>query len=104
MSINKVTNELVVTANSDSKTYDGSELKNVGFTTSNVLVGADTVVATVIGSQTNAGTSDNVVQANSVHVMRGNVEVTQNYTLGSNVNGKLTVNQKVINISSAGGE
>ncbi|WP_034638475.1 YDG domain-containing protein, partial [Chitinivibrio alkaliphilus] len=53
---------LEITAESDSKEYDGTALTNAGYTVSDgSVVGTETLDAvTVTGSQTDVGTSDNV--------------------------------------------
>ena len=95
-----VTQEIVITANSGSKLYDGTALTNSGFTyTENVLAEGDVLTAVVEGSQLNAGSSDNVVT--NYKVMRGDVDVTKNYTFGESVNGTLTVRKRSVTLTSA---
>ena len=95
LSITAVETALVVTANSNSKTYDGTALTDSGYTyTEGVLVDGDELVVVITGSQTDAGSSANVVT--SVKVMRGDVDVTTCYTMGEHVNGTLTVNPKAV--------
>ena len=95
LSITAVETALVVTANSNSKTYDGTALTDSGYTyTEGVLAEGDELVVEVEGSQTDAGSSANVVT--SVKVMRGDVDVTTCYTMGEHVNGTLTVNPKAV--------
>ncbi len=61
------------------------------------------VVATILGSQTDAGSSANVVVEGSVKVLRNNsVDISNNYTFGTHVNGTLTVNQRSITLTSGG--
>lgn len=98
LSITKITAPIIVTANSPTKTYDGTELKDSGFSyTQNVLQGKDTISATIVGEQTNAGTSENKVTA--VTIKREDVDVTSNYTLGTHVSGTLTVNKRTVDLS-----
>ena len=80
---------ITVTANSDEKVYDGAPLTNNGFTHAGALVEGDTLTAVVEGSQTDVGSSDNVVT--SYRVMRGETDVTTSYTFADSVKGALTV-------------
>ena len=98
LKINPITeNTITITAASASKTYDGTPLTNNGFTfTEGVLVKGDELTAVVEGSQTDVGSSDNVVT--SYKVMRGNKDVTGNYTFGESVKGTLTVNKRPVTI------
>ncbi|MBR5273271.1 MAG: VWA domain-containing protein [Clostridia bacterium] len=90
LTIEKVDEEIIVTGNSDSKVYDGTPLTNNGFTfTEGVLAEGDEIVAVIEGSQTFAGSSANKVV--SVKVMRGEIDVTDNYTIGTAIDGVLTV-------------
>ncbi len=90
LTVEKVSTEIIVTGASDSKVYDGTPLTNDGFTfTDGVLVEGDEIVVVIEGSQTFAGSSDNKVV--SVKVMRGETDVTGNYTIGASINGTLTV-------------
>ncbi len=100
LTVTAVTQEIVITANSGSKLYDGTALTNSGFTyTENVLAEGDVLTAVVEGSQLNAGSSDNVVT--NYKVMRGDVDVTKNYTFGESVNGTLTVRKRSVTLTSA---
>lgn len=96
LTVNKITEKTItITAASDSKTYDGQPLTNNDYTfTEGVLVDGDLLTAVVEGSVTNVGDSpaDNVVT--SYKVMRGDVDVTKNYTFAASVNGKLTINPR----------
>ena len=80
---------ITVTANSDEKVYDGAPLTNNGFTHEGALVEGDVLTAVVEGSQTDVGSSDNVVT--SYRVMRGETDVTTSYTFSDSVKGALTV-------------
>lgn len=86
---------LTVTAKTDSKTYDGTALVNAGFDTDGIPVtSSDVVTAEITGTITNAGNTDNVV--GNVTVKNGSgVDVTSSYNI-TKVNGKLTVNKKLI--------
>lgn len=90
ISITPITTLIVVTADSDIKGYDGTELTKNSYTyTNDVLIDGDTLVATIIGSQLYVGNSDNIVKA--VKVMRGSKNITSNYTFGTHINGTLRV-------------
>lgn len=88
--ITPITAPIIVTAKSATKTYDGNALTNAGYTyTEGVLLAGDELKATISGSQTTAGTSDNVVT--DVKVMRGSKNITDNYKFGIHIKGTLTV-------------
>ena len=71
---------LTVTADSGSKVYDGTALTKNSYTTSTKPAAGDTLASvTVKGSQTNAGSSDNV--ASDAKLMRGDRDVTANYAI-----------------------
>ena len=98
LKINPITeNTITITANSETKVYDGTPLTDGGFTfTQGVLVKGDVLTAVVEGSQTDAGSSGNTVT--SYKVMRGDKDVTGNYTFGESVKGTLTVNKRPVTI------
>ena len=101
LKINPITeNTITITANSASKTYDGTPLTNNGFTfTKDVLVEGDVLTAVVEGSATNVGDEGkNVVK--SYKVMRGDVDVTGNYTFGNSIDGKLNINKRTVTLTS----
>ena len=99
LSITAVETALVVTANDASKTYDGTALTDSGYTyTEGVLAEGDKLVVEVEGSQTDAGSSANVVK--SVKVMRGEEDVTGNYNIGDPVDGTLTVAKRDVTLTS----
>ena len=101
LKINPITeNTITITAASASKTYDGTPLTNNGFTfTEGVLVKGDELTAVVEGSATNVGDEGkNVVK--SYKVMRGDVDVTGNYTFGNSIDGKLTINKRTVTLTS----
>ena len=81
--------EITITANSDSKEYDGTPLTNGGYTVNGELADGDEIIVEIVGSQTNVGSSDNKVV--SVKVMRDGVDVTGNYANLKLENGILTV-------------
>jgi len=81
---------VTVTADSDSKIYDGTALTKNTYT-STVLAEGDVIESvTVTGSQTEVGSSDNVPGA-AVIKNANNVDVTDCYSI-TYVNGTLTVN------------
>ena len=98
LKINPITEKTItITAKSASKTYDGTPLTDNDFTfTQGVLVKGDVLTAVVEGSQTDAGSSGNTVT--SYKVMRGDKDVTGNYTFGESVKGTLTVNKRPVTI------
>lgn len=90
--ITPIPTPIIVTANSDSKIYDGSYLINEGYTfTEGVLVAGDTlkVETSKRTERSHAGTYENKV--NRVTVMRGTKYITDNYTFGTHVNGTFTI-------------
>lgn len=90
LTVNPITTPIVVTAGSDNKVFDGTELtKNTYAYTDNVLVSGDMLEATITGSQKFVGSSNNTV--NNVKVMRNDEDITSNYTMGTHVNGVLEV-------------
>ena len=102
LKINPITeNTITITANSKDKTYDGTPLTDGGFTfTQGVLVAGDELTAVVEGSATNVGDEGkNVVK--SYKVMRGDVDVTGNYTFENSIDGKLTINKRTVTLTSA---
>lgn len=68
--VKPIQSNIQITANSAEKNYDGTQLTNNGFTftTDVALVAGDTIVALVTGSQTEAGSSANVVE--EYHIWR----------------------------------
>ena len=94
LKVTKITDELTITAKSDSKTYDGTPLTNDGYTyTEGILAEGDVLTAVVEGTITNVGTADNVVT--SYKVMRGTEDVTENYTIGTK-DGSLEVTKRAV--------
>ena len=92
--------EIIITANSANKEYDGTTLKDSGYTyTSGVLVSGDVLEAVVSGEQLNAGLGDNKVI--SYKVTRNGQDVTENYTFGESKNGVLKVTKRTITLTSA---
>ena len=90
LTVNPITTSIVVTADSDTKVYNGTELtKNTYTYTDGVLLSGDMLEATITGSQKFVGSSNNTVS--NVKVMRNGEDITSNYTMGTHVNGVLEV-------------
>ena len=90
LTVNPITTPIVVTADSDTKVYNGTELtKNTYTNTDDVLLPGDMLEVTITGSQKFVGTSSNTVS--NVKVMRNGEDITSNYTMGTHVNGVLEV-------------
>lgn len=90
LTVNPITTPIVVTADSDNKEYDGTELTKNNYTYNDgVLIPGDMLEATITGSQKFVGTSNNTVS--NVKVMRNGEDITSNYTFGTHVNGVLEV-------------
>ena len=104
--INKITTPLIVTADTYSKTYDGTPLTDDGITyTPNVLKGSDFVTAKNVVQKEgqpftlqDVGQADNVVT--NVKVMRRGEDATKNYTFGTHVKGSLTITKRNITVTS----
>ena len=88
---------VTIKADSASKTYDGQPLVKNSFTNTELGSG-DTVTATVTGSQTVFGSSDNTV-SNAVIKNAGNVDVTDSYDI-TYAKGTLTVAQRAVTITA----
>lgn len=90
LTVNPISTPIVVTADSDSKAFDDTELtKNTYAYTNGVLLSGDMLEATITGSQKFVGSSNNIVS--NVKVMRNGEDITSNYTMGTHVNGVLEV-------------
>ena len=101
MTVTPYAEVITITADSASKTYDGTALAASGYTYTGSLAAGDTLVVTVGGSITDAGTGVSTVT--SYKVMRGDVDVTSNYTFGASIDGTLTVNKRNVTLTSASG-
>ena len=101
LKINPITEKTItITAKSASKIYDGTPLTDNDFTfTQGVLVEGDVLTAVVEGSATNVG-DPGVNKVTSYVVMRGDVDVTGNYTFGNSIDGKLTINKRTVTLTS----
>jgi len=81
---------LVITAASDSKTYDGTLLTNPNYTfDSDLLMAGHELTAEVAGSIINVGTADNVIKMWRITDASGN-DVSANYRVSA-INGLLTI-------------
>ena len=89
---------LTITAGSDTKVYDSTPLTKNSYTHTVLLTGDKIEGVTVTGSQTDAGTSDNVLSA-AVIKNSNNDDVTANYDI-TYTNGTLTVTPKPITIKA----
>ena len=83
---------ITIWAESASKTYDGKALTESGFDHSNLPKGVTRVEATVVGSQTNAGKSSNIIEADGYKLFNEEgVEITELFTNVTLVPGTLEV-------------
>lgn len=98
LTITPIETPIVITADSNEKEYDGTALTDSGYTyTNGILVSGDVLTAVVEGSQTEVGSGANKVA--SYNVMRGDKDVTANYTFGTSVDGVLKVNPRAVTIT-----
>ena len=92
LTVTPITTPIIVTADSYTKVYDGTELTiNTYTNTAGVLLTGDTLEATITGSQKYVGSSNNAVS--NVKVIRDGKDITSNYTMGTHLNGTLTVTE-----------
>ena len=90
LTVNPISTPIVVTAGSDNKVFDDTELTKNNYTyTDHVLLPGDMLEVTITGSQKFVGSSTNTVS--SVKVKRNGEDITSNYTMGTHVNGVLEV-------------
>ncbi len=91
---------LTITAGSESKTYDGTELVGDSYTFSDLASGDRMASVKVTGSRTDVGENDNV-PSDAVILNAADENVTESYSINY-VNGKLTVTsaQAVIHVAS----
>ena len=90
LTVNPIPTPIVVTAASDNKVFDDTELtKNNYIYTDGVLLSGDMLEVAITGSQKFVGSSNNTVS--NVKVMRNGEDITSNYTMGTHVNGVLEV-------------
>ena len=89
---------LIITADSDTKVYDGTPLTKNSYTHTELLAGDQIVSVTITGSQTDAGTSDNVPSAAIIKNSTDD-DVTANYDI-TYTNGTLEVTKKTLNVTA----
>ena len=102
LTVTAVATQIVITANSKTEVYSGQAVTDSNYTYTGKLAEGDVLTAVVEGSQTDTGSSDNVVR--SYKVTRNGVDVTKNYTFGASQKGTLTVNPRPVTLTSGGGE
>jgi hypothetical protein len=88
---------LTITADSDTKVYDGTELTKNSYTATELATGDTIESVTITGSQTDAGESANV--ASDAVIEKDNVDVTSNYKI-TYADGKLTVTKADSTVST----
>ena len=91
--------QIIVTAGSDTRKYDGTELVYNKYSCSQAPVDGDELVVMVAGSITDVGSVENRVT--SVRVMRGSKDVTDSYGSIHTEDGLLTVTQRDVILTSA---
>ena len=89
---------LTITADSDTKVYDGTALTKDGYSNTELATGDQIESVTVTGSQTIAGTSNNV-PGTAVIKNSANDNVTANYGI-TYINGTLEVTKKTLTITA----
>ena len=102
LTVTAVSTQIVITANSKTEVYSGQAVTDSNYTYTGKLADGDKLEVEVVGSQTDTGSSDNVVK--SYKVTRNGVDVTNNYTFGASQKGTLTVNPRPVTLTSGGGE
>ena len=102
LTVTAVSAQIVITANSKTDVYSGQAVTDSGYTYTGKLAEGDKLEVEVVGSQTDKGSSDNVVK--SYKVTRDGVDVTNNYTFGASQKGTLTVTPRPVTLTSGGGE
>lgn len=86
---------LTITAGSDTKVYDGTELTNDSYTSVGLMTGDDIESVTITGSQIIVGTGDNVPSA--AVVKNGETDVTTSYEIRY-VNGSLIITPAAVTV------
>ena len=102
LTVTAVSTQIVITANSKTEVYSGQAVTDSSYTYTGKLAEGDKLEVEVVGSQTDKGSSDNVVR--SYKVTRNGVDVTNNYTFGASQKGTLTVTPRPVTLTSGGGE
>lgn len=92
--------EIIITADSASKMYDGKELTMKSYTLNDdsIILSTDVLTVDIEGTITNVGLAANKVTG--YKVMRGDVDVTDSYTFGTPVDGQLTITKRDVLITS----
>lgn len=90
--------QITITANSDSRIYNGKPLENSGYTSTPLEEGDAIESVTVTGNQTGVGTSDNVASAAVIRNADGD-NVTDNYDI-TYANGTLEVTPKAATVKA----
>lgn len=90
--------QLTITADSETKVYDGTPLTKNSYTNTDLFEGDWIESVTVTGSQTNAGTSNNVPSA-AVIKNSTDDDVTANYDIIYN-NGTLEVTKRTLTVTA----
>jgi hypothetical protein len=91
---------VTITADGETKVYDGQPLTKNSYTHTELASGDAIKSVTVTGSQTDAGTSENV-PSGAVIQNTANENVTDNYAI-TYTNGTLTVTKASLNITAEG--
>ncbi|MGI6507527.1 MAG: Cna B-type domain-containing protein [Saccharofermentanales bacterium] len=100
LTVTKKDGSVVLMAPSAGKTYDGTVLTATTGVTASGLPDGFTIEATATGSQTDAGSSANVVDDGyKIFDAEGN-DKTENFTNVTKVDGTLTVNPKAVTITT----
>lgn len=102
LTITPIATQIIITAGSDKKVYDGDPLTSDVFTyTPNVLVEGDVLQVTTAGERTDVGTAANKVASHKVVRGEGEnqVDVTDNYSFGDYVDGTLEVTPRSVTIT-----
>ena len=105
LEITPITAEVVITADSDDKMYDGTPLTNDGYTyDAALLIAGDTIDAVVEGTITNVGTVANKVTSHKIYRTvadtREVVDVTACYSNVVYVDGELEITPRAITMTS----
>ena len=100
LEVTKNTAKVTLTAASADKTYDGTALTNATVTASGLPAGF-TAQATASGSQTDAGSSANVVNDGFKIFDASGADKTANFTNVEKVDGTLTVSKRTVTLKSA---
>ncbi len=88
---------ITITADSDTKIYDGSALTKDSYTNTALATGDSIASVTITGSQTNVGSANNVPSA--AEIRNGDVDVTADYDI-TYVNGTLEVTAKTVTVKA----